>query len=92
MTRKFVTLIKPGNALWDTTYVYGRINAVFRLTCHIDGGIHQGRVANWCEDAGRWFFQFHTTEEDYEKAKTIIETWYPGLCEFDCTLTMRSPN
>lgn len=90
-TRKFITLIKP-NKLWDTPYVYGKINAVFRLTCHIEDGIHQGKVAGCYEEVGRQFFQFYTTEDDYEKATQIIERWYPGLCEFDCQLTMKSTN
>ena len=87
---KYITLIKPYNKLWDTPYVYGKINAVFRLTCKGEGGIHQGKVANCYEEAGRQFFQLDTTEEDYRKAARIIEDWYPGLCEFNCELHMKS--
>lgn len=87
--RKFITLVKHNN-LWDTPYVWGKINAVFRLTCHIEGGIHQGRVAKCYEEGDQFFFQFETTEKDYANARDIIDVWYPGLCEFDCTLTEKS--
>jgi hypothetical protein len=88
--RKFITLVDRTNRLWDTPYVYGKINDVFRLMCKIEGGINQGKVADSYEEAGRQYFRFETSKGDYEKAKNIIDTWYPNLCEFDYKLTLKN--
>ena len=84
--KKFITLVDRTDRLWDTPYVYGKINATFRLMCKIEGDINQGKVADCYKEAGSQYFQFETTKGDYEKAKHVIDTWYPNLCAFDCDL------
>ena len=88
-TRKFTTLVNSNDRLWNTHYVYGKINAIFRLKACPINGINQGFVSNLFKEEGQWFYQFETTEDDYRRAAEIIAVWYPGLCEFDCSLTLK---
>lgn len=81
--RYFATLIPSGHPLSDNNYVFGRISATFRIVCNMDDlvcyGLLRGDVEETC-------MVVETTEEQYEKAKDIIEAWYPNLCVFDYPL------
>lgn len=78
--RYFTTRIIADHILSTSDYVAGRISAVFRLICETDTVLCYELARD--DDKEEFCYVVSTTAEQYAKAKTIIEEWYPGLCEF----------
>lgn len=80
-TRYFCTLIPYDHPLADNDYVAGRVSAALRLIGDTDEvicyGIPQG--------LGHWdtCYVIQTSDDKYEKIKSVLENWYPGLCKFN---------
>lgn len=80
----FRTLIKKDHKFSDNDYVKGRITGIEYIVC-FNGDIERA------QDLGFAHVHFEDgillkticTKRQYEKFSKLVETMYPGLCEFD---------
>lgn len=83
-TKYFATLIPYDHPLADNDYVAGRISAAFRLICNTD------KLICYCIPQGLGHcdtcYVVLATSEQYDKFKSVLEKWYPGLCKFEYPL------
>lgn len=78
--RKFVTAIPGTHKHANNEYIQGRISAVLQIFCDPDNHMRRSEYSD-----GGYAFTVKTTEHMYAIAKSYIEDWYPGMCEFDVT-------
>lgn len=86
-TRLYKTMItetyiaKSGRTLSINDYILGIINGVKLGVCDLPNG--SKRYANKILDGGRILMRTECTEEQYNLFRLVIDSRYPGLCEFD---------
>lgn len=63
-------------------YIFGRISGVIST---IAGETKRGKLSYAHGETvdGCHFFQADLTKSQYKKVRKIIETWYPGMCNFE---------
>lgn len=83
--RHFTTLIPNNHRFVCNDYVHGRISAALRIMCNPHKPIHMGTLKRYSKpnESYGYFFEVYTTEVAYKYAEKLIESWYPGVCQFD---------
>ena len=85
MERKIYKFMTDGDV---SEYIQGRISGVIAALCEEEqcypiASVREEAVSFWHNPKiTNRIFTMNATEEEYQKVKTVLDKYYPGLCTF----------